>query len=933
MIKTFPANFAPFALFARGDLLVSKSQPTASTFFRAILCGALAVCFLAGAGQSRAITPSPAQIEQFRKLPLEQQRALAKQYGIDLDSLAGVGQASGPIGETDAVSGVNTPSASGAAAPSQATTLRVPPAPPQSGQSTRFGVRKVSYVSCEPHGLWGAPMLRTTRTGNVLGGEAGRSSAASMDVLEQPIDTADDDSQISDKRNCSPDNLASLQPFGYDLFSGSTLTFAPLANMPVPLDYVLGPGDTLVVQLYGKTNTNQEMVVDRDGAIQFPELGPITVAGLRFEEVRAQILSAVSEKMIGVNGSVTMGALRSMQVLVLGEVVNPGTYVISSMSSITHALLAGGGISEIGSLRNIQLKRRGQLISTLDLYDLLLKGDTQHDTRLQPGDVVFVPPAGKRVGIGGEVRRPAIYEVKGAANMADLVKLAGGLLPTAYPTATRVDRINAKSEHTLLEVDLNARKGQTLLVRDGDVIDVQPVLDDLKGIVQVSGYVNRPGGVAWHPGMRVTEAIRGFYDLQADPDLEYALIKRRVLPARTIVVERLHLGDALRAPGSRADLVLRAEDEILVFPRAGEAREAMIKPLLGVLQSQADGNKPAQIVSVSGNVRVPGEYPLTEGMTPQDLVTAAGGMLESAYGVEAEITRALVDANEYQKTQRIPVSFSGEIPSGGASAHILLAAHDQLYIKRIPGWNEREYAEIDGEVNFPGRYPIFRGDTVGMLIARAGGLTKYADPNSTIFLRENLRRREEQQLAKFQKKLEADVAKMKLEAAKSKATSGDVERIGSSLLADLSTAQASGRLVIDVAAILNKKPNSDVTLQSGDRLVLPIKPQEVSVIGEVQFPTSHLYKQGLDVQDYINISGGFTSKSDEKHVYVIAANGQVRAVKKGVFSLKGELGAGDTVVVPYDVESVSNMQYWLNTSQILFQLSTTAAALKTVGVF
>jgi hypothetical protein len=219
-------------------------------------------------------------------------------------------------------------------------------------------------------------------------------------------------------------------------------------------------------------------------------------------------------------------------------------------------------------------------------------------------------------------------------------------------------------------------------------------------------------------------------------------------------------------------------------------------------------------------------------------------------------------------------------------------------------------------------------------VERAGGLNEFAEPTASMFLRESLRAREEQQIEKFKKRLETDVAKLKIEAAQGKVAAPETEKIGSSLLSDIVAAQATGRLVVDLVAILEARDGSDVKLQDGDVLVLPPKPQEVSVIGEVQFPTSHLHKPGYDVFDYIDNSGGFTPKSDEKFIYVIAANGQVKPVKKGIFSGKNELiSAGDTVVVPYDIESMSTMNYWLSVSQILFQLSTTVAALNAVGAF
>lgn len=815
-----------------------------------------------------AITPTPQQIEQFKKLPIEQQRALAKQYGVDLDSV-------GAIGGNSAI-------------------------PPPVVDAPTITPRDVKPKDT---------------------------------ILEQSISESTKQVTLEEKKEERTVDQK-LDQFGYELFAGSPSTFAPVTNVPVPSEYIVGPGDTVVVQLYGKTNATHELSVTREGIIQFPDVGPLTVMGLNFEELKSFIVETVSQKMIGVNTSISMGALRSIQIFVLGEAFRPGTYTVSSLATMTNALYVSGGVTKIGSLRNVQLKRNGKLINTLDLYDLLLKGDTSKDSRLLPGDVIFIPPIGKTIGVKGEVRRPAIYELKKESKAEEIIDLAGGFLPTAFPAATRIDRINAKGQRTLVDADLTQSSGLNLSLRDGDVIQIFPVLDKVEGVVLISGHIQRSGAVSWRRGMRVTDIVASANDLSADPDLNYALIKREVMPGRTIEVHSIKLSDAFASYEGRSNVVLQARDEIIIFPRATDERTKLILPLLEALKSQAGAGKPAKVVMVSGNVRFPGEYPLTENMSTEDLLNAAGGLIESAYSIDAEITRSVVDSNQHQKIQRIQVTFTQQHTAGAVSSRAPLNPRDQLYVKRVPGWNEKEFAEIKGEVNFPGKYPIFRGDTLKTLIDRAGGLNEFAAPSSSIFLRDSLRQREAQQIEKYKQRLETDVAKLKVEATQSKENSVDTEKIGSSLLTEIVNAQATGRLVVDLVAILEDVPGSDVTLQNGDTLLLPRKPQEVSVIGEVQFPTSHLYRSGLGALDYIDNSGGLTPKSDEKYIYIISANGQVKPIKKGLFSSGNEsVFPGDTVVVPYDVESMSTMSYWLNVSQILFQLSTTVAALNAVGAF
>jgi polysaccharide biosynthesis/export protein len=267
-----------------------------------------------------------------------------------------------------------------------------------------------------------------------------RASENGLDRSGQALDGRDARARI--EREPIIDAATGLPLFGYDLFSDVPSTFAPVTEIPVPVDYVLGPGDMVSVQLFGNETGTYELVVNRDGSITFPRLGPVTVTGLTFQQVRELIRERVSQQMIGVNASVTMGELRSIRVFVMGEAARPGSYTVSSLSTITNALFASGGIKPIGSLRNIQLKRNGELVTTLDLYDLLLRGDTRADVRLLPGDVIFIPPVNPQVGVDGEVRRPGVYELNGPTSAGDLVTLAGGLTASAYPQGASLSRIS-----------------------------------------------------------------------------------------------------------------------------------------------------------------------------------------------------------------------------------------------------------------------------------------------------------------------------------------------------------------------------------------------------------------------------------------------------------------------------------------------------------
>jgi polysaccharide biosynthesis/export protein len=331
-----------------------------------------------------------------------------------------------------------------------------------------------------------------------------------------------------------------------------------VTDVPVPSDYMVGAGDELMVQLYGSQNRSFRLTVGRDGRVSFPELGPISVAGKNFNAVRADLESRVSRQMIGVRASVSMGDTRSIRVFVLGEAIRPGSYTVSGLGSITTALYSSGGIKPTGSLRDIQLKRQGAVIRRLDLYDLLLRGDTSNDAKLLQGDVIFIPPVGATVAIDGEVKRPAIYELRGEAQVADLVALAGGLTNEADNSRVAMVRVNENRQRVVVNVPLNTSEGRSERLRNGDSLRVLRLRPTVDAGVSIEGHVFRPGLVAWREGLRLSDVIGSVDELKPNADLGYVLVRRELQPDRRVAVLSADLGAALRAPGSRADLPLVA---------------------------------------------------------------------------------------------------------------------------------------------------------------------------------------------------------------------------------------------------------------------------------------------------------------------------------------------------------------------------------------
>jgi protein involved in polysaccharide export with SLBB domain len=722
-----------------------------------------------------------------------------------------------------------------------------------------------------------------------------------------------------------------LKPFGYDLFSGIPTTFAPVTDIPVPSEYVVGPGDRLEVQLIGNTRARHSLVVNRDGRIMFPELGPITVAGMRFEEARARIETRVGEQMIGTQATVSMGDLRSIRVYVLGEAERPGSFTVSSLATITNAIFVSGGVKPIGSLRNIQLKRNGQVVKRLDLYDLLLNGDTSGNVRLQPGDVIFIPPVGSTVGVTGEIRRPAIYELKGESSVADLLHLGGGLTPEADPRLATLQRIDDRRERVVLDVDLTNPQSRGTSLRTGDLLRIPGVKATYSNAIRLDGHVLRPTSVQYRSGLRLTDVIPSADELKPNADQRYVLIRREEPGTRRVQALSADLSAAWRAPATSANPLLAPRDRVYVFDLE-TGRRAILDPILQELKLQAVSTEPSQIVRVSGRVRVPGEYPLEQGMTVSDLIRAGGGLSEEAYGGEADLARYEVRDGQSRKTDVVKIDL-GRALAGEMSADLALAPFDFLVVKEISQWSTQETVRLEGQVRFPGEYPIERGETLRSVIARAGGLTPLAFPQGSVFTRESLKERERRQVEILVDRLKQDLGTLALQATQTSGGSAqqasETLAIGQSLLTDLRNAEPVGRLVIDLDRIMADEPGSvaDVILKDGDILRVPQTAQEVTVIGEVQSATSHLYNPALGRDDYIGLSGGTTQKADDKRIYVVRANGSVETGSGSRwFQSAGSIQPGDTIVVPLDAERMRPLPLWTAVTTIVFNLAVAVAA-------
>lgn len=840
-----------------------------------------------------------------------------------------------------------------------------------------------------------------------------------------------------------------LSQFGYDLFDQAPSTFAPVRNLPVPADYIVGPGDNLVVQVYGKLNVEYQLVVTRDGRLLVPELGPIQVSGLRFAEVQELLRARFAEQIIGAKAVTTMGDLRTITVLVVGEVNEPGDYSVSGLATLLNTLISTGGVKRSGTLRNIELKRRGEVLATFDLYDVLLRGDTSGDLPLQDQDVIFVPPIGPTVGIGGEVQRPAIYELLGPSNVGELIDLAGGLLPTASLADAHIERIQDGDRYTLVAIPLNVPSGRATMTKPGDIIRIFPVTRAMEDVVLLSGHVLRPGGFQYRPGMRVSDLLTSPRELRPNADVSFGLLRRESPQTRRIQVGYLDIARIFRYPDSRADPLLEPRDEVIVFdlgqPRAervanlvrdlrtqsepgrfppmvvevrGQVRNTGDFPLAararlldvlgfagGVLPDadtrygliarrhatdgrlemlsfsldrahaesrssqnplifpqdkifvfEEDGERAslisdemdrliqqtpygeaAPVVYVRGEVRHPGRYPLEPGMRIANLLDAAGGLTEEAFGLSAELTNFDLLEGEYQAVEHRQIELAAV--SADASAGAILQPHDELVLHRKPEWQQRATVTIEGEVRFPGEYPISRGATLCQLVKRAGGLSDGAYPFGAVFIRERVRQQQQEALDRVQENLDDLLVNLSLSfGAKNdeKTPAGERKQDLIKVINQLKRNEALGRMVIDLEGALNCGSEANIELQAGDRLRVPPVADEVTVVGEVYHPTSHLYRKRLSSQDYVELSGGTTVLARRDHIFVIQANGEVVSVRGGDWrfgSGRVTITPGATVYVPLNVDRMNRLEKAESWSQILYHLGITAASLNVIGLF
>ncbi|MCM2356636.1 MAG: SLBB domain-containing protein [Geobacteraceae bacterium] len=773
------------------------------------------------------------------------------------------------------------------------------------------------------------------------GAESGQPAQADLSPIEQAVLAEEQAEEKAEAKALpQPYRIKSLSQFGYNFFRPSAAGFAPLTDIPVGADYVIGPGDRIVLSLWGSVEGTHELEVNRSGEIVLPRVGTVKVWGITFGRLPDVLKGALSKVFKDFELNVTMGKLRVIKVFVVGEVKAPGDYNLSSLSTLINALAAAGGPVKTGTLRNIQVKRAGKVVETADLYDFFLKGDKSRDIRLQPGDTIFVPVIGRVAGIAGNVKRPAIYELREERNLGDLIALAEGLLPTGYLQRVQISRVEAHEKKLVTDFNIDPKGvGKSLdqvvaaiPIQDMDIVKIFPISTTLRDHVRLNGYVLRPGDYALQPGMRLSRLLAEdnllpeYYKAAAEITRLYPPDYH---PEKIFVnVAKALVGD----PGH--DLELREFDEVRIFSR-WEMEEM-------------------PTVKVNGEVQRPGEYRLFTNMTVRDLLMLAGNPKITAYRKNAEINRIRWDC---EAAMSFPITINlEEAIKGSPKDNLALAPFDELTVRKIPNWAEEKerYVALQGEVQFPGVYPVYKGERLSSVIERAGGFTDRAYLRGAKFTRRSLQEEQQKRMEEVIARTEQDILKKQGELTAVAASKEELEATKASLegllksLEKLKSVRAEGRMVIRLTQLADfRNSQYDLELLGGDTLLVPRTPNAVNVMGQVYNPTTLLHIQGKEAAYYLNRAGGPTRDAEEGEMYIIKADGTVASRQQTAFGfrwddeagtwnfskfLSADLEAGDTLVVPQRLERIAWMREIKDITTILSQIALTAGVIVAAGL-
>jgi polysaccharide biosynthesis/export protein len=780
-----------------------------------------------------------------------------------------------------------------------------------------------------------------------------------------------------------------LPIFGSDLFNNVPATFAPVDRIPVTPEYLIGPGDELLIRLWGQVTLDGHFTVDRSGNVYLPQVGAIRVAGIPFAKLTDYLRAQIGRNFRNFDINVNIGQLRSIQIFVVGEAKRPGSYTVSSLSTLVNALFASGGPGPMGSLRNIQVKRNGEEIITFDFYDLLLKGDKSKDVQLVSGDVIYIPPVGPMVAVAGSVDVPALYELKKESTVSELLRLSGGLSTLAQDKQVRIERLAQHDSRAVVDVKLDVA-GLATPLHDGDIVEVSPIIDRFKDAVTLRGNVAEPRRFAWFPGMRVRDIIP---DKEALLTRDYWLQRNRLgLPILDSTPDvRLYAPDA---PTGQYNGVGVAPVSPVVLPsltysqRLAAAQDSDTN-VYGINPKQPFGKNDNSMFP-SASVRDDSNNTQTgtqNAMSPGDLGSNGSSNTSSATGalgtrsapsetdasngtgssVSAAVTAAaqrfpvknavVLNAPEVDwayaviqrlnrsdlSSQLIPFNLGKVVLDGSNTDNLELEAGDVVTIFskadiRVPQSQQTKYVRLEGEFIASGTYSVGPGETLRQLVTRAGGLSAGAYLYGSQFTRESARVIQQQRLNDYAADLDRRIKLAEANAANNAISQQDEVQDVAALQNARTVAQrlrqlkSTGRIVLDMGADSKTVADiPDLPLEDGDTFTVPQTPSTVDVFGAVYNQTSFLYNPQKRVGDYLHQAGGGTRTADNGRSYIVRADGAIvsRQYSSGILGRfdSTRLNPGDAVVVPEQVDKRPLLRNLVDIATIFGQFGLGIAAI------
>lgn len=718
----------------------------------------------------------------------------------------------------------------------------------------------------------------------------------------------------------TPTKSRGLKIYGSDIFTSSTSSFVPSQNIATPNNYVLGAGDELIIDVFGASEITYQQVISPDGKILISGVGPIPLSGISIQAAKNRIINRLSTIYSGIRGSnpntfvqVSLGQVRSIKVNVVGNVSQPGTYTLTSFSTIFNALYSAGGPSESGSMRSIDLIRNGQVVTNLDVYEYLFKGDDSKNIQLQDGDIILVRPYLNRVKLAGEIKNPAIYELNGKKSLSDLITLAGGFSENAYTKKITIDRVGEFEKEVLT---VNDSLFNSELVQAGDSIFITKVLDTYRNRVKIQGAVRRAGYFELTNELTLSQLIVQAGGLRPDAYLKRGNIIRL---ASDLSLQNISF-DVKHAIDGEQDFVLSSDDLVLI--------------------SSIFDIEEKKTVTINGQVRSPGVLPFVNNMTVEDVIGLSGGLQEDASVFTIEVARRLGSDEDLSKSSEIiTLSINKDLSVSNAS-QFKLRPFDLILIKSTPYVREHKVIEIEGEVNFPGLYALrTHEDKISDLIKRAGGLTEFGFPEGAILIRktEYFQTRSEKRainalLDKRRKDLESkysgnegsfqfiekqlsEYEKELTENLKRNNSSDELEArifrtrqlrrlLARDSIGGFSDVLEQESIGIELEKALNN-PGSidDLIVRDGDLISIPKKLETVRIQGEVLYPNTLRFEQGSTLKKYVSAAGGFSSRAKVGKSYVVYANGSAKRTRNFLFFRKfPRLKPGADIIIPQKPE-------------------------------